>query len=496
MKKKIFKGKLFFLSGLALAGLIVGSCGGGGGGTSSGSGNVSLYVTDAPIDDYRQVETTVNKIQLIHTGRGNSCDLLTTPTTFDITDLAGVMQLLNNASCPAENYNRVRIEFDKSVVLTNTDNITNTCSFTKYKDDDKFKVTPNQLQCDPNSNTCFIEINGAVNVLVKQNNNLTLDFNLKDFDVDNFGSQNCAVTMKVSPLHAAEIEDRKEKEHAREAITGAIFGLNTSLNTFTLRKGNHTFNVDYSIATGRINGKQVVPPVTTPGSGVPTLTVNTGTRAISGTVAFSNLTSNATEAHVHQGTVGTNGSKIDTISLTGGAGTKSGVFTIHTSILTLDQFDALKKERLYFNIHSESHPDGEIRAQIIYPSQTRIDELLQFALKNDLKVKVFCANSISDTNSCSATSLFLKLEGKVSNLIETDHTFTLIFKGNQTITVDYTQAYDNNGIEGVIAENKKVEIKLFNIDDKGSFMALQVKREHADGDEDEHECKHEHESED
>lgn len=491
MRKKIFKRKLIFLPGLVLATLIVGSCGGGsGGGTSSGSGNVALFVTDAPMDDFKQVKTTINKVQLIHTGTGASCDVLTTPTTFDITDLAGVMQLLNNADCPAGNYNRVRIEFDKSITLTNQSNLTNTCSFTKYKDDDKYKVNPNVLQCDQNTNTCFIEINGAVNVLANKNNKVALDFKLKEFEVEEFGTPRCSVTMKVSPLNASEIEDKEEKEHAREAITGAVFGLNISLNTFTLKKGEHSFNVDYSIATGVLTGKQQVPPVDSPGRGIANWTFDSNTNKITGAVSFSNLTSNATAAHIHMGAVGTNGPV--QVTLSGGAGAKSGVFSVNTS-LNPGQIDALKKELLYFNIHSEKYPDGEIRGQIIYPAQTNIDKLLQFAMDNNLRVRVFCANSVSDTNSCAATSLFVKLEGTVSYLNETDHTFTLTFKCGQPITVDYTQAFIDGEVEGSIANGKRVEVKLFGKTDNGNYLALQVEHEE---DEDEHEDENEHEDED
>jgi len=46
---------------------------------------------------------------------------------------------------------------------------------------------------------------------------VALDFMLKDFDVDNFGTPSCSVTMKVSPIHGKEFEHLLR----REAITGS-----------------------------------------------------------------------------------------------------------------------------------------------------------------------------------------------------------------------------------------------------------------------------------
>lgn len=369
MKKVSNKKNLALLSALALTGSILASCGGGEG-TSSSSGNVSLFVTD-DISTFKEVKAKVNKIQLVHTGTGASCDVLTEPAAFDITNLAGVMQLLNNATCPAENFNRIRIEFDKTVTITDAGNTTNTCSFSSYKDDHN---KPNVLQCS--GDTCSMDINGAINVLANKNNKLALDFNLKEFEVEDFGA-NCSVTLKVSPLNASEMEDKKGHDGSKEAATGLISNLDSSSDTFTLTKGRHNFTVNYS-----------------------------------------------------------------------------GI------------------------------------------SQSHIDDLLKFADDNDLKVRAFCSNSISDTSSCSATSIFVKVEGTVSSHDGTNHTFTLTSKGGKEIKVDYTNAFNNNEIEGNIMDGKMVEVKLTGIDDSGNFLATEV--EHTDG-EDENENENErkkHEDED
>jgi subtilisin family serine protease len=117
-------------------------------------------------------------------------------------------------------------------------------------------------------------------------------------------------------------------------------------------------------ASAVLSGAQEVPPVATAATGSAELTVNFETGAISGTVDFSGLGSNATEAHIHQGAAGTNGSVI--VSLTGGAGATSGTWTIPGGTsLTTNQLTQLKANGLYVNVHSTAQPDGEIRGQIV-----------------------------------------------------------------------------------------------------------------------------------
>jgi hypothetical protein len=212
------------------------SCSGGGGGGGTSSGTVALYATD-DMSDHQQVIATINKVTVMNTGSGATCDVLTTPTTINIANLGDVLQLLSVADCPSVPYNRLHIEFDKSVELMDRFGTPSACSFTSYKDDSN---RPNVLQCD--DKTCTLDINGAVNVLVNQYNKVALDFKLKDFDVDHFGTPSCSVTMKVSPIHA---EGFRNLGH-HEAITGLVSNLTTSTDTFEITSHQMTFHVLYS----------------------------------------------------------------------------------------------------------------------------------------------------------------------------------------------------------------------------------------------------------
>ncbi|MGE5174324.1 MAG: DUF4382 domain-containing protein [Betaproteobacteria bacterium] len=321
---------------LGFSGFLLYSCGGGGGGTSSAA--VGLYLTDDMSSLFTQVTATIDRVQMLNTGSGATCDVLTTPTAVDIAELANVMQLVSVTQCPAVPYNRIHVEFEKSVDLTSAPtatppDTTSLCSFVSYKDEGS-KV--NTLNCS--GTTCTLDINGAVNVLVNQPNKLALDFNLKDFEVASFGTPStCSVTMKVSPLHAEEMEALGHPE----GITGLISGLSTTDHTFTLTRETSTFSVLYS-----------------------------------------------------------------------------GITTTQ---------------------------------------QPGLDSLLQLAETDGLRVQVMSSNIDFLTNTIIASAIYVKIEGTVSNLNTTDHTFTLTYKGGKTITVDYSTA----DVDGVLADNVGVEVKLY-----------------------------------
>jgi hypothetical protein len=230
---------LLLLAGIGLLSTLFFACGGGGSATS-GTGTVALFATD-DISNFQQVKTTVTKIQLVHTGDNATCDVLTTPETFDLTDLSSLFELLSTTSCPAQPFNRLHIEFEKTVELTDSTGFTNSaCSFTSYKDNNN---NPNVLNCI--GTACTLDITGGVNVLANETIPVALDFDLKNFDVANITLPSCSVTMKVSPLNASDMAGKKSGGY-REGVTGFISALDSTAKTFTVTHGNRSFTTDYS----------------------------------------------------------------------------------------------------------------------------------------------------------------------------------------------------------------------------------------------------------
>lgn len=345
MKKKT----LCFLSFpfVILAAVLLISCGGSG--DSSGisgvsSGSAVLYATDSPEDDYKQVTMTLNLVQLVHTEKGNTCTLLDTSKTMDITDLSSKLQLLNIVDCDALNYNRVHIEFAKNIRFTDISNAMADCNFASYKDNEN---KPNVLKCE--GDTCSMDINGAVNVLAGKNNNVALDFELKEFEVEYFPQAECSVTMKVSPLNASGIK-KKHDDGYEEGISGKVKSIDTSLQNFVMT-------------------------------------------------------------------------------------TESGSYTVSYAGIT----------------------------------QQGIEDILNLALNDELEVNVESAAIDPDSKEIDASSVYIEVEGTLSNFAPDNEMFTLTYQADKTIPVYYHGAE----IEGILAEESLVEVKLEGYDGS-QYLAREV----------------------
>ena len=113
-------------------------------------------------------------------------------------------------------------------------------------------------------------------------------------------------------------------------------------------------------------GAQENPPVLTAAVGSAALSVNTSSGQISGTVSTSGLV--GTAAHIHTGEAGINGPII--VSLTQSTATSGDWIVPPNVILTGEQMAALNAGNLYFNVHSDPFPGGQIRGQIGRTVQT------------------------------------------------------------------------------------------------------------------------------
>ncbi len=221
--------------------LLFNSCGGSGNAPLSDP-LVGLSITgDAA--HFRQVVVTVEKIQILNTGTGAFCDVLSVPINIDLADLAKIMQLSNITGCGEGAYDTINIELDRSVQLMTASSGTTTrtvslCSFASYRDEEK---RTRALQCS--GPLCALEISAAVNVLAKQDNRLALDFNIKDSDVVNPDDPStCALTVNVSHLDETEMNTLAYPE----AIIGLVSELTVTNRTFNLVRGALSLTVDYS----------------------------------------------------------------------------------------------------------------------------------------------------------------------------------------------------------------------------------------------------------
>ncbi|HLM00912.1 MAG TPA: CHRD domain-containing protein [Pyrinomonadaceae bacterium] len=115
--------------------------------------------------------------------------------------------------------------------------------------------------------------------------------------------------------------------------------------------------------TATLSGAQEVPPTTSSAKGFGIVTLNDAETQIRFSLTFSGLGSNQTASHIHgPAAIGANAPVLFNIGSTGATG---GTFTALTQDVTPAQAQQLKNGLWYFNVHSSSFPNGEIRGQIL-----------------------------------------------------------------------------------------------------------------------------------
>ena len=118
--------------------------------------------------------------------------------------------------------------------------------------------------------------------------------------------------------------------------------------------------------TAQLSGSNQAPPVTTKGSGTVEGNYNTKTKVITLNLKWSlgNTSDTTIMGHIHKGAAGVSGPVvIPFVGLPSGATDQQFSFT--SQPLTEGQEADLKAGDYYVNIHSNTDPSGELRAQLI-----------------------------------------------------------------------------------------------------------------------------------
>jgi hypothetical protein len=114
-----------------------------------------------------------------------------------------------------------------------------------------------------------------------------------------------------------------------------------------------------------LTGAQGVPPVDTTATGTAALTYDPATRVVTWNIAYSGLSSAATMAHFHgPAAEGKNAPPVIWLSTQGSPPANP---IVGTATLTPDQAKQFSAGEWYVNVHSQSHPAGEIRGQVMPP---------------------------------------------------------------------------------------------------------------------------------
>jgi CHRD domain len=105
-----------------------------------------------------------------------------------------------------------------------------------------------------------------------------------------------------------------------------------------------------------LSGAEEVPPVSVPGSGSGSFTID-AYGAVSGSVTTTGVDGKA--AHIHMGARGTNGPVIIPLSKSGDTYSAPAGAKLNEA-----QMQAFKAGNLYVNVHTPDHKGGEVRAQL------------------------------------------------------------------------------------------------------------------------------------
>ena len=113
--------------------------------------------------------------------------------------------------------------------------------------------------------------------------------------------------------------------------------------------------------TAMLSGANEVPPIESPASGSAVITFDTATRKLTWQIEFKDLTAALRAAHFHAAPSPTlNGGVVVGIAMAGATSPLTG-----STDLTPDQAAGLLAGHWYINIHTASHPPGEIRGQVV-----------------------------------------------------------------------------------------------------------------------------------
>lgn len=107
-----------------------------------------------------------------------------------------------------------------------------------------------------------------------------------------------------------------------------------------------------------LKGSEEVPPVETGATGTADVTYDTESKNLTWTIEQSGLSGDVTAAHFHgPAAPGENAPPMVPIELS----------ALSEGSATLDeaQASALTEGRMYINLHTAAHPDGEIRGQVV-----------------------------------------------------------------------------------------------------------------------------------
>ena len=114
-----------------------------------------------------------------------------------------------------------------------------------------------------------------------------------------------------------------------------------------------------------LTGAQQVPPLQLAGTGTADLTYDPATHVLSWSIMYSGLSGTVTMAHIHGPAAEGKNGPVQIWLTKKGSPAESPIKGQAT--LTPEQAKQFEAGELYINVHTEAHPGGEIRGQVMPP---------------------------------------------------------------------------------------------------------------------------------
>lgn len=165
--------------------------------------------------------------------------------------------------------------------------------------------------------------------------------------------------------------------------------------------------------TVSLDGSQQVPqPVQTAATGTAELVLNQETGELNGSVTVINPISTITAAHIHQSVAGTNSSPFIPLER---SNIDDNVWNVPAgTTLTGDEVAMLLEGGMYINIHSNNHPAGEIRGQIV-GDDTEV-----------IRVKLTGANEVPSVDTLGEAIAYITVNKNTADITAIVHINNLI----------------------------------------------------------------------
>lgn len=131
----------------------------------------------------------------------------------------------------------------------------------------------------------------------------------------------------------------------------------TSVNTVTANSDTTNTNSGTTIFKAELKGASEVPANPSTATGTSTLTYNNTTKTFTDVTSYTGI--KPTMGHIHKAAVGENGAVVFPFTQL------ASPINLTSTPLTDEQVNALFKDSMYVNLHTEKYPAGEIRGQLI-----------------------------------------------------------------------------------------------------------------------------------